>query len=346
MDFRLTDEQQMLADTVQAMLGESCTGADLRSLLDRNEPRDAARWKAIVEMGLPGVMVPEAQGGAGLGAVEMALIAVACGHAALPEPLVEHAGVALPLLVEAGVDPAPYLAGATMAVGHPANPFVADADGAAALLLSDGDDIHLVSADRVSLVRQESVDGLRRLFRADWTPTAATRISGAHLWDGALDRGALFAAAQLLGLAQRAIDIAVAYAADRQQFGKPIGSFQAVKHLLASAQVKIEFARPVMLAAAAMAAGPLRGARISHAKLAATAAADAATHAAVQVHGAMGYSWEVDIHFLLKRSLALGQAWGTPAFHRARVTDHMLSAPLGADRAFDGAIEEDRSEAA
>lgn len=346
MDFRLTDEQQMLTETVQAMFSESCTGADLRRLLDSGEARDAARWAQIVEMGLPAALAPERAGGTGLGDVEMALIAVAAGYAALPEPLVEHAGVAVPLLVEAGVDVSPWLAGDTVAVGHPVNPFVADADSASALLLADGKDIHLMPADAVALVRQESVDSFRRLFRVDWTPSATTRIGGGVLWDAALDRGALFAAAQLLGLAQRAVDLSVAYAADRQQFGKPIGSFQAVKHHLATAQVKIEFARPVLLAAAAMGEGPLRRVRISHAKLAATAAAEAATHAAVQVHGAMGYSWEVDVHFLLKRSLALGQAWGTPGFHRARVADHVRSAPIGADRSFDTAIEEDRCEAA
>jgi alkylation response protein AidB-like acyl-CoA dehydrogenase len=347
MDFRLTDEQQMLAEMVDQMLAETCTGADLRRLLESGEPRDAARWEQIVGLGLPGTMAPEAAGGSGLGPVEMALIATACGHAALPEALVEHAGVAVPLLAAAGADLGEALSGATIAVGHPINPFVADADTAVALLLADGDAVHLVPRDQATLTRQPSIDPFRRLFRVDWNPSAQTRIGGGALWQEALDRGALFAAAQLLGLAQRAVDLSVAYASDRQQFGKPIGSFQAVKHHLATAQVKIEFARPVILAAAAMPPSPLAQARVSHAKLAATAAAEAATHAAVQVHGAMGYSWEVDVHFLLKRSLALGQAWGTPAFHRTRVAEHVLSAPLGADRTFDiGAIEEIRSEAA
>ncbi|MEP9360418.1 acyl-CoA dehydrogenase family protein [Sphingomonas sp. KR3-1] len=342
MDFRLTDEQQMLAEMVGQMLAENCSGADLRRLLESGESRDAARWEQIVGLGLPGTMAPETAGGSGLGAVEMALIATACGYAALPEPLVEHAGVAIPLLVAAGADLGEALSGATIAVGHPINPFVVDADSATALLLADADALHLLPRDAVSLTRQASIDPFRRLFRVHWRPSAETRI-GAGLWDKALDHGVLFAAAQLLGLAQRAVDLSVAYASERQQFGKPIGSFQAIKHHLATAQVKVEFARPVLLAAAAS-ASPVR---ISHAKIAATAAAEAATHAAVQVHGAMGYSWEVDVHFLLKRSLALGQAWGTPGFHRARVAEHVLSAPLGADRTFGlGAIEEIRSEAA
>ncbi|WP_432770014.1 MAG: acyl-CoA dehydrogenase [Sphingopyxis sp.] len=344
MDFRLTDEQEMLASEVGRLLTETCTGADLRRLLDSGEAIDRGRWGQMLVMGLPGVMGPEEAGGAGLGAVEMALIAIACGHVALPEPLVEHAGVAVPMLVAAGANLDKALFGSRIAVGHPINPLVADADSAAALLLADGDDVHLVAREQVALTRHESIDPFRRLFAVDWTPTPATRIGGAALWDMALGHGALFAAAQLLGLAQRAVDMSVAYTKDREQFGKPIGSFQAVKHHLADAQVKIEFARPVILAAAAT---PQLSARISHAKLAATAAADVATHAAVQVHGAMGFSWEVDVHFLLKRSLALGQAWGSPAFHRARVAAHMVSAPLGADRTFDVPPgEEARREAA
>jgi hypothetical protein len=288
-------------------------------------------------------MAPEHAGGAGLGAVEMTLVAIAAGHAALPDPLIEHAGVALPLLDQAGIAWGGTASGETVAVGHPSHPFVTDADTAAALILSDGDNIHLVPRGAVSLARAESIDPFRRLFKVDWRPEPATRIADAALWNPAFDRGALFAAAQLLGLAQRAVDLSVSYAKERQQFGKPIGSFQAIKHHLANAQVKIEFARPVVLAAAAVldAGSSFAPVRISHAKLAAHQAADIATHVAVQVHGAMGYSWEVDVHFVLKRALALGQSWGTPAWHRARVAEHVLRAPLGADRSFGGPFAEE-----
>ncbi|MEP6784489.1 MAG: acyl-CoA dehydrogenase [Sphingomonadales bacterium] len=340
MDFRLTEEQEMLAETVGALLRESCTGTDLRRLLDSGAAVDQERWGQIVTMGLTGVMVSEALGGSNIGQVEMALIALDCGYWALPEPLVEQAGVVIPML--AGLDDAlcaRAVVGVCVAIGHPANPFVADADSAVALLLADGDALHLVRRQDVELTRQPSFDPFRRLFRVDWTPVPDTVIAqglaAKAALDAALDRGTLFAAAQLLGIAQRAIDMTADYAKERQQFGKPIGSFQAIKHHLANAQVKVEFARPVVLAAAAMAPSDLARTRISHAKLAAVAAADAATHAAVQIHGAMGFSWEVDVHFLLKRSLALGQAWGTTAFHKAHVANHILSASLGPDRTFD-----------
>ena len=156
------------------------------------------------------------------------------------------------------------------------------------------------------------------------------------MWNDALDRGALFAAAQCLGLAQRAVHLAVEYAKGRSQFGKPIGSYQAVKHLLASVQVKIEFSRPVLYAAAAQFdhRDAHSRARISHAKLVACEAADLAARTSIQVHGAMGYSWEVDVHLILKRALALSYAWGDPALHRSRVAARIFQHPLGPEHTF------------
>jgi alkylation response protein AidB-like acyl-CoA dehydrogenase len=132
------------------------------------------------------------------------------------------------------------------------------------------------------------------------------------------------------------VDLAAAYARERMQFGKPIGANQAVKHLLATCQTKIEFARPVVYAAAAQIGQQdlFSRARISHAKLAALAAADLAARTAIQVHGAMGYSWEVDAHFYLKRTLALTGAWGDEAFHRARFAERVLAAPLDPGQTF------------
>ena len=168
----------------------------------------------------------------------------------------------------------------------------------------------------------------------DWTPTAATRVGTG--WGDTADRGALLAAAQMIGLGQRCIDLAVTYAKDRLQFGKPIGSTQAVKHLVASAQVKIEFARPVVHAAAAeLPLGSLAArARVAHAKIAAGEAADLSARTSVQVHGAMGMTWEVDLHFFLKRAFALHYAWGTVADHRATVLERITTLPTGPDMTF------------
>ena len=128
----------------------------------------------------------------------------------------------------------------------------------------------------------------------------------------------------------------MAYAAERKQFGKPIGSYQAIKHHLASAQVRVEFARPVVHAAAGLppGTGTFARARVSHALLAAGEAADFAVRQSLQVHGAMGYSWEVDVQFCLKRALWLTHAWGSPAHHRDRVATRAFGLPLGPDRLF------------
>jgi alkylation response protein AidB-like acyl-CoA dehydrogenase len=347
MDFRFTDEQQMMAGTVRELLADLCQPADLRRLMQSGEARDKKRWAAIVEMGLQGALVPEERGGLGLAPADFVLIAEACGYACLPEPLVENAGVALPLLAALARDPRAdaslerALAGEiAIALKHPANLFVADADTAGAMLAVRGEELYLCDAGDVTLERQESIDPFRRLFSIADRPcptSAIAEVSRVHFHlDAALDRGALFSAAQLLGIAQRAVDLAVAYAKERTQFGKPIGSYQAVKHLLSTAQVKIEFARPVVYAAAAQLpqADIFSRARVSHAKLAAAEAADLACRTAVQVHGAMGYSWEVDVHFFLKRALALASWWGDARFHRERVAARVFSLPLGAEHTF------------
>lgn len=336
MDFTLSDEQRMFAETAKSLFADSCTPEHWRKGMETNAARDDARWGQIVENGFTLLLLPEEAGGLGLGELDFALIAREAGYVALPEPLVESAGIAAPMLAalrpgaDLLTDPA-----ATVAIGHSANPFVIDADLAGAILLQDGENAWLVRPDQVKLTRQNSIDPFRRLFSVEWDKSSAEDLGPAD-WDLALDRGALFAAAQGLGLAQRAVDLAVAYAQDRQQFGKPIGSYQAVKHHLASAQVAIEFARPVVMAAAAdiRQQDDQSRARVSHAKLVALEAADQAARASIQVHGAMGYSWEVDVHLFLKRTLALTQTWGTPALHRARIAQRMFTRPLGPDQTF------------
>jgi alkylation response protein AidB-like acyl-CoA dehydrogenase len=150
----------------------------------------------------------------------------------------------------------------------------------------------------------------------------------------ALDRGALGCAAQALGLAQRMVDMSVLYTADRQQFGRPIGSFQAVKHHMANVAVRLEYARaPVHRAAYALANHQDCASRaVSHAKLVACEAANLAAKNSIQVHGAMGYTWEVDLHIFMKKAWALANTWGSAGYHKGRVADYIFSdgAQLGA----------------
>src|SRR5579863_4092314 len=337
MDFTFTEDQQAITEAAREMLLETCTPADLRKLLDSGAPRSESRWGTICEMGLLGIMAPESAGGLGLGLTDLVGIAEAAGYVALPEPLVELAGVTIPLLAELE-DNRGWLeraiGGEFVAIGHPACRFVADADQAEALLLGHGDEVHLVRADDVTLVRHDSFDAFRRLFTVQWQPSAATWAGNS--WGQAATRGAVLAAAQMIGLGQHCIDMAVAYAKDRTQFGKPIGSYQAVKHLVANAQVQVEFARPVVHAAAAELplATLASRARAAHAKIVAGDAADLAARTAVQVYGAMGMTQEADVHFSLKRALALKYTWGTAADHRQTVIQRMSTQRTGPDATF------------
>ena len=338
MDFTLSEDQLMFVEAARTVLADTCDTLRLRKMLERKDAFDQERWDAVVETGLTVAMLPEAAGGLELGGLDFALIAEAAGYYLLPEPLVESAGIAAPLLAavlptsDTLADPSKRIA-----IAHPANPVVADADIADVILLHHEGRTHLLKPSQVGLDRVESIDPFRRLFKVEWTPDRNTQISDrGDLWNQALDRGALFAAAQGLGLAQRAVDLAVEYAKERQQFGKPIGTYQAVKHHLASAQTRIEFARPVLHAAAAGLANNdiYSRARISQAKLACLEAADYAARASLQVHGAMGYSYEVDVHLVLKRALGLTYSWGEPHLHRARVAERIFNRPVGPDQTF------------
>jgi alkylation response protein AidB-like acyl-CoA dehydrogenase len=336
MDFTLNDEQTMFAETAATLFGDTCTPEHWRRMMEQDTAFDAARWAQIVENGFSLILLPGSAGGLGLGDLDFALIARAAGYVALPEPLVESAGVAMPMLASLAPDHALLSDPATiLAIGPACNPVVAHADVATAFLLERDGHAYLATPDQVTLTPAATIDPLRRVFRVDWDAANAQDL-GAADWSLALDRAALFAAAQGLGLAQRAVDLAVAYATDRTQFGKPIGSYQAVKHHLASAQVAIEFARPVVFAAAAQLVQRdiFAQARISHAKLVGLEAADKAARASIQVHGAMGYSWEVDVHLFLKRTLALTGSWGTPAYHRNRVAARLFTRPAGPDQTF------------
>ena len=342
MEFAFTEDQLAINEAAREMLVETCTSASLRAMLKDERAIDEDRWRTICEMGLLGMLAPEASGGMGMGLTDFIGIAEAAGYVALPEPLVELAGITVPLLARLrsqGFADTGDLLGAAMggnfiALGHPANRLIANADSAIAYVLADGDDLHIVERVDGTLARQDSFDPFRRLFAAQWTPSPASHAGSG--WGDTAERGAILAAAQMIGLAQRCIDISVAYAKDRNQFGKPIGSYQAVKHLIANAQVKVEFARPVVHAAAAeLPLGTLAAkARAAHAKIAAGDAAELAARTAVQVHGAMGMTWEVDVHFFLKRALALKSSWGTASAHLDTVIERIGTLPTGPDATF------------
>jgi alkylation response protein AidB-like acyl-CoA dehydrogenase len=169
------------------------------------------------------------------------------------------------------------------------------------------------------LTASGAVDGSRRLAWVEWDLT--TPVGDETTRHAAFDRGALGTAAQLVGLARRMLDLTVEYAKARQQFGVPIGSFQAVKHHLADSRIAIEFARPLVYRAAwSITEGdPDASTHVSMAKALASDAATLTAGQALQCHGAIGYSYEYDLHLFMKRAWALAATWGDAAWHRARV---------------------------
>jgi alkylation response protein AidB-like acyl-CoA dehydrogenase len=308
MDFRFTDDQRDLAAGARDYL-DGTHGPDVLRRLDAGPVRDPAIWQGLAELGLTGLLVPKEFGGLGMGLVEGALIAAECGRAALAEPLVDTAFVAVPwLVVRNETDALAAIAAGErqIALPHSINPWVADGDG----------------------VPLASVDPLRVL-------TAPGGLEDDPLL---LDLGALMSAAQLIGLADAMLAQATDYAKIRTQFGQPIGAFQAIKHQLADCAVAIEFARPVVWRAAQAMQDTLSSApvHVSHAKLAATDAAIRTAETAIQVHGAMGYTYEVDLHFWMKRSWALAGAWGDRAFHLRRIDAAVLGGalPIGPEYSF------------
>lgn len=350
MEFVFNEDQEALADSVRRFLMTEMTPELIRELWHTPTGRSDALWQMIAAQGLTAVSVPEQHDGLGLGEVEWALLAQTYGYFAGPEPLLDTALVAVGVLdgLPASEKRDALLrdiasGSARVAVAHPVNPYVADAHVAQVILAERDGELHALSPHACRLTAVESVDPSRRLFELDWTPSAETRVASREtagpLLADALDRGAFGVAAQLLGLTQRVLDVAIDYSAQRKQFGKPIGSYQALKHLLADVAIRYEFARPVLYRAACAIADrdPQRALYVSHAKLAATAAAQLAARHAMQVHGAIGYTWELDLQIFMKRIWALANSWGDTTFHKARVAAALIEdrAPIGPSRTFE-----------
>jgi alkylation response protein AidB-like acyl-CoA dehydrogenase len=342
MNFTFSDDQLLFRDTVRDLLSNEVTAERIRQRWDSDNGIDSAALQSMVDLGLTAALVPEEQGGLGFNTVDFILIAEECGRAALPEPIVDSCLVATPMLVDAdlaleGSDnrvrellEAVASGEKTVLCGPSINPYINFAHSADYLLLPHGNEVHLVATDRVQLELQTSVDLSRRLSKVSWQPRSETCIArgeiGADLWRSTLNRGALANAAQLLGLSEAMVAQAVKFASDREQFGRPIGVNQAVKHLLADCAVKAEFAKPAIYRAAyTVAVAPTRADwSVSHAKASAGDAARAASRNCTQVHGAMGYTWECDLHIWMKRAWTLDREWGDAGFHKNRIHEWLL----------------------
>ena len=310
MRFSLDDDREALRSTARDLLAELCPPAAVRAAW--TQAPDRAPWDALAGAGALGVLVQESEGGLGLDETYLVPVLEEAGRAALPHPLTETALVAAPLGVVG-----PIVATDLGASGG----IVPAATYAEAFLLASGLGLRLYQAHEVDVEPVETVDASRHCGRVQ--PRAPGQLVSEDPDEvaAAFDRGVLGTAAELVGLSRAMLELTVGYAAQRHQFGKPIGSFQAVKHHLADARIQIEFAAPaVMYAAYATAHGLTDAVRsVSQAKWLAGNAASVTGRAALQCHGAIGYTTEYDLHLYLKRSWALARSWGGTDFHADRV---------------------------
>jgi alkylation response protein AidB-like acyl-CoA dehydrogenase len=327
MRFAVADEAAALRDAADALLTARATTGLIRSAWGTGQHADVRDvWRGLADVGVAGALVPEAAGGLGLDENALVPALERLGYSALPAPAVETVAVAAPLLAAAGHPALPdVVSGAALITAHLDTaatagqpvPYLQVADY---VLLRDDDDVlRLYARGDLDAEPVRAVDGSRQLARLRARPAGGTVVATGT--DEAWQRGVLGTAATLVGLAARMLSMTVEYVARRRQFGVPVGSFQAVKHRLADAYVAVEFARPAVLAAgwALAAAAPDAGEQNSVAKVLASDAATAVAAAALQCHGAIGYTTEYDLHLFAKRAWALAPSWGSASWHRRRL---------------------------
>jgi alkylation response protein AidB-like acyl-CoA dehydrogenase len=299
MHFAFTDEQLAFRDAVRDLLEKECTPRHVRDAWTNETGRVPGLWEQLQAMGVVGMLAPEEKGGLGLTMVDLVLILEETGRHGVPEPIVETAASGVPVLERTDL---------TVTIGHALVPW---ADTADVIITADG----RFDPATATLLPRVSVDGARRLFEV----RGPAMPSGAGAAE-AYVRLVCGTAAQLCGLTGRMLDMTAEYVKERRQFGVPVGSFQAVKHHLADARIALEFARPLVYRSAATLDA-------THVSMAMAKAADTAlltARAALQCHGAIGYTTEYDLHLYMKRAWALARSRGDARFHRNRVAQAIL----------------------
>lgn len=324
MDFSLTEEQAALRTMARELFAKLYPTTRLRELWESGE-RDPQTWRLIAEQGLTGLSVSEEHGGFGGDAIDVMVVLEEAGRACLPEPYLDTVGVAVPLLTDTPLAerwlPAIASGDAIVSVKPADQPFAVDADIADLLLVEDAGFLLAVEDGAFRTTRQPAEDRTRRLFSV--AATGGQRIGDAS---AARTRGALAAAAVLNGIAGALLDKTLDYVKVRQQFGVPVGSFQAVKHKLASVFATLESSRAATRYAAYAAARGLPDAATaaSVAKVHAVDAESLANTEALQCHAGIGFTWEHDLHFWLKRGRATEHAYGSAREHRAALAASLL----------------------
>jgi alkylation response protein AidB-like acyl-CoA dehydrogenase len=367
--FDLTDEQQAIKATAHDFLAARYKSERIRALADSEDGFEQSDWDEMAELGWTGLALPEEWGGQGLGIVDLAVLFEEMGYALAPSPLLSNtvAGLALSLcgsdeqrerflrpLAEGKLRGTPALwdAGSGATIGSFTMEARAEGDG----VVLDGEKVlvmdataadfflvatadgrrHIVERDAagVSITPATAIDPTRRLYSVRFdgvkVATADSLPAAGEEYYPVFFRICVALAAESTGIAQRTMEMAVAYAKDRQQFGRPIGSYQAVSHRCAQMLLETENARSAVYGAAWAADAepeslPLAA---STAKAYASDTGWRVPDASIQVHGGIGFTWEHDLHFFLKRGRANAAMFGDSKWHRERVADAVLD---GAD---------------
>jgi alkylation response protein AidB-like acyl-CoA dehydrogenase len=311
MDLEPTDDQAALAAGLARFLADRVTPEARRAAAEQPGGVDRELWRALGGLGTFTLAVPEARGGVGLGMAEATLVFEELGRAVVPGPLVGSflaAGLDLPVAAAAGAGEAVV---GLVPAGRPA--FVEHRAGLDALLVVAPDGVRLTDPPDAAACRPVArpLDPLTPVDVVDALPDGGP-VGGPDLADRLRRDASLLAAALQVGLAAGALSMATDYAQGRVQFGRPIGSFQALKHLLADACVAVEVARAaVAVAGLEIDEAGDAGRAVDAARIVASRAADRATRTCIQVHGGIGFTWELDAHLFLKRALVLDVGVGS-----------------------------------
>ena len=327
MNFDLNDEQQEIKRTAHEFLASRFAPSKVRELSEARSYDDGL-WQQISELGWPGIAIAEEDGGQGLGMIELAVLLEETGIACAPTPLLGSAGAAL-VISEAGSDEqrAEWLP--KLASGEATGSFGGFADGQSTLFCDlptadvvvtfDGEGALLAPASEVDFEPFEAIDATRSYGLV--SEAVGERLPGDV--DAGRDRLAVAIAGELTGIAQRTLEMAVEYARERQQFGRPIGAYQAVGHRCASMLLATEESRSLTYYAAWTADAEPESLPMA-AAMAGARSADAGWEvpsSALQVFGGIGFTWENDLQFWLKRGRVTGRMLGSPRDHRERVAD-------------------------
>jgi len=287
MNFDFDDTQYALRDLARDLFTRESPPARVREIRE-GKPLGRAVWKTMADAGICGITVPESYGGASGGEIDLVLVYEEAGRAALPEPLLDTTGIAAPVIARFGSDD----------LRKRWLPAIAAGDAIIAFREGDAEPAWVSEADAVLSVRDGSAYLDDERLEGGFVPALARAFSGT--------------ASLMNGVAMRLLEMTTSYVKDRTQFGKPVGSFQAVKHKLASMHVAIESSRPAAwYAAYALANGdPKASIAACVAKIAANDTEEFCNGEALQCHGGIGFTWEHDLHLWLKRGMELHGSFG------------------------------------